>query len=148
MKYNAVARNTLGGIVPYVRYSHDRGRYLLVDVEEIQDSIEVVFDLEVLPSHFIPVEDPSIKHEIQAWPASTFFSTLISMENATYSLERDVIGLIQVQVTRVFDKTTVYGRTAFVNPDVLMEDDGYIPYGTSTDIIELRRMMSMTPINP
>lgn len=150
MKYFPIYRDDAGGIVPYVHYSVQDSRYVLADRTLVEKSIEVVFDMEVLPCSFIPGGVIKSSKIVVAVSASVFYSILVQMndsEKSTFMLERNDVGLIQVVTLVNEGLTQIHGRTAFVNPDCLMEDDAYIPYAMGTDFIELRRMMATNPIN-
>lgn len=150
MKYIPVSRDVTGAVVPYAYYNASEARYKLADREVVEEAIEMVFDLEVIPSTFIPVGVTQSPRIVEAVPASTYYTMLSTVANSprgTFSLDRNEAGLVQV-ITLVYDGLTqIHGRTAFVNPDCLMEDDAYIPYAMGTDFIELRRMMATNPIN-
>ena len=139
MKYIPVSRNATGAVIPYVYYNASEARYKLADREMVEEAIEMVFDMEVLPSTFIPARTNEKPRVVRAVPANS--------PRGTFSLDRNEAGLVQV-ITLAYDGLTrIHGRTAFVNPDCLMEDDAYIPYAMGTDFIELRRMMATNPIN-
>lgn len=150
MKYIPVSRDVTGAVIPYVYYNASEARYKLADREVVEEAIEMVFDLEVIPSTFIPVGVTQSPRIVEAVPASTYYTMLSTVANSprgTFSLDRNEAGLVQV-ITLAYDGLTqIHGRTAFVNPDCLMEDDAYIPYALGTDFIELRRMMATNPIN-
>lgn len=150
MKYIPVSRNATGAVIPYVYYNASEARYKLADREMVEEAIEMVFDMEVLPSTFIPARTNEKPRVVRAVPASTYYTMLSAVANSprgTFSLDRNEAGLVQV-ITLAYDGLTrIHGRTAFVNPDCLMEDDAYIPYAMGTDFIELRRMMATNPIN-
>ena len=55
MKYIPVERDVVGAIIPYVHYNVQKSGYVLADRNLVEESIETVFDMEVLPSTFIPV---------------------------------------------------------------------------------------------
>ena len=150
MKYIPVSRDTTDSVIPYVYYNVSEARYKLADREMVEESIETVFDMEVLPSTFIPVSVKDRPMIVKAVLASTYYTMLSSVDNspnATFSLDRNEAGLVQV-ITMAYDGLVqIHGRTAFVNPDCLMEDDTYIPYALGRDFIELRRMMATNPIS-
>lgn len=150
MKYIPVSRDITGSVIPYVYYNVSEARYKLADREMVEESIETVFDMEVLPSTFIPVSVKGKPMIVKAVLASTYYTMLSAVANspdATFSLDRNEAGLVQV-ITMAYDGTVkIHGRTAFVNPDCLMEDDTYIPYALGRDFIELRRMMATNPIS-
>lgn len=150
MKYIPVQRDVVGAIVPYVHYNVQKGSYVLADRNLVEESIEMVFDMEVMPATFIPVGMNEKPRVVEAVPASTYYTMLSTLANSprgTFSLDRNEAGLVQV-ITLAYDGLVqIHGRTAFVNPDCLMEDDAYIPYAMGTDFIELRRMMATNPIN-
>ena len=150
MKYIPVERDAVGAIIPYVHYNVQKSIYILADRNLVEESIETVFDMEVLPSTFIPVGVTGKPRVVEAVPASSYYTMLSQVANSmsgTFTLDRNEAGLIQV-ITLVHDGLVqIHGRTAFVNPDCLMEDDAYIPYAMGTDFIELRRMMATNPIN-
>ena len=150
MKYIPVHRNVAGTVIPYVHYNAQKARYVLADRNLVEESIEMVFDMEVLPSAFIPVHTNEKPRVVQAAPASTYYtmlSTVAKHSRGNFSLDRNEAGLIQVITLAHDGPIQIHGRTAFVNPDCLMEDDAYIPYALGTDFIELRRMMATNPIN-
>ena len=150
MKYIPVERDVVGAIIPYVHYNVQKSSYVLADRNLVEESIETVFDMEVLPSTFIPVSVRDRPMIVKAVLASTYYTMLSSVDNspnATFSLDRNEAGLVQV-ITMAYDGLVqIHGRTAFVNPDCLMEDDTYIPYALGRDFIELRRMMATNPIS-
>lgn len=150
MKYIPVERDVVGAIIPYAYYNVQESRYVLADRNMVEESIETIFDMEVLPCAFIPVGVTGKPRVVDAVLASSYYTMLMQVvdsEIGTFSLDRNESGLVQV-VTLVNDGLVqIHGRTAFVNPDCLMEDDTYIPYAMGTDFIELRRMMATNPIN-
>ena len=150
MKYIPVSRDTTGSVIPYVYYNVPEARYKLADREMVEESIETVFDMEVLPSTFIPLcvkEKPMIVTAVLASTYYTLLSTVANSPKGTFILDRNEAGLVQV-ITMAYDGLVqIHGRTAFVNPDCLMEDDTYIPYALGRDFIELRRMMATNPIS-
>ena len=150
MKYIPVERDVVGAIIPYVHYNVQKSSYVLADRNLVEESIETVFDMEVLPSTFIPVGVTGKPRIVEAFSTSIYYTLLSQIANSvsgTFSLDRNEGGLVQV-ITLVNDgDVQIHGRTAFVNPDCLMEDDAYIPYAMGTDFIELRRMMATNPIN-
>ena len=150
MKYIPVSRDITGSVIPYVYYNVSEARYKLADREMVEESIETVFDMEVLPSTFIPVSVKDRPMIVKAVLASTYYTTLSTLVNSskgTFSLDRNEAGLVQVITIAYDDLVQIHGRTAFVNPDCLMEDDTYIPYALGRDFIELRRMMATNPIS-
>ena len=150
MKYIPVSRDVTGAVIPYAYYNASEARYKLAEREMVEEAIELVFDLEVIPSTFIPVGVTQSPRIVEATPASEFFGTMMSIIDsgkATYVLDRNESGLIQVYTLIDDGLKQIHCRTAFVNPDCLMEDDAYIPYAVGADFIELRRMMATNPIN-
>jgi hypothetical protein len=71
MKYIPVSRDITGSVIPYVYYNVSEARYKLADREMVEESIETVFDMEVLPSTFIPVSVKGKPMIVKAVLAST-----------------------------------------------------------------------------
>lgn len=157
MKYNPVLKDPSGTIRSYVRYDPVKDRYLLVGDEELTSVIELIFDMEVIPSEYIPVgleSDPLPKNTpVLALPVSSFYSKIFSgchgshLQGLGLTLNKNALGMVQIQLLQRSEDIDTYSLTAFVNPDCLMEDDAYIPVMVSTNLAELRRVMATNPIN-
>ena len=133
-------------LVPYVQYNVAEGKYLLLNPDIVSDSIQSVCMVDCLPSSMIPVmvEETSAV-QLTAVKSSQLFELMKDTfrQGGFVWFDQDANGKVQV----VMQKEGVKWRTVFFNPDWLMEDDVYIPIGCSDSHIDLRRQMSVNPVN-
>jgi hypothetical protein len=117
MKYIPVSRDIKGSVIPYVYYNVSEARYKLADREMVEESIETVFDMEVLPSTFIPVSVKGKPMIVKAVLASTYYTMLSTAANspdATFSLDRNEAGLVQVITMAYNNHTTLLNNQSII----------------------------------